>query len=353
MTAPDLSSWINPEVCLSLGGGSYHGAFGVGVCKAFAKRLGPEGGGEPPTNKRLPGSIFGASVGAMTGSKIVADGWRAASTEANWLELERVGAKWLFNTSYISMGWRAFWSQASLFDNANLKRLIDGYRQKASVLPGLDALAVIGSPVNLYVPVMDETETGDYEKEYVIFSNRDKLFEANPEIWRSVVLAAASPPGIFDPVDICGRKCSDAFYVKFRRLLESGVKTIFLVFNDFPEGPHSWVLKYWVERMISSHFSIHDKLIEMFLRYISGLYPDLRIYRMGSPLLFLQRFDKENANPAPRFDPFGNKLPDIIIITPDRPLPELGHLNFKPGAIKAAISHGEERANAVLDALGW
>lgn len=352
-SAPDLSQWINPEVGLIMGGGACRCAFSVGVFKAFAKRLGPEGGGPVPKERRLPGYIYGVSGNGLNGSEVVADGWYAGPMVAKWLLLEKLGSNWLFEYSYLKIGWRAFWNRPALYDNSNLRRLIHGDKQKSLTIPGLDVEAILNSPVRLDVPVTDETEAKDYDKEYVVFSNRDELVRKDPNLWRLIVQASASPPPVFVPVEIRGRMCSDPFYVKFKPAINSGAKTIFLVFNDCPEAPHSWTLQDWVERMITSDFRKQDKLTEMFLRYISELYHDLRIYRMGSPLLFVQRFDRKNEKPTPRFDSFGNKLLDIIIITPTKPNPKLGHLSFKPGAIKEAIAHGEERANEVLDALGW
>ncbi len=351
-----LESWINPEVGLIIGGGACRCAFSVGVIKAFARRFGPEGGGAvPDVGKRwLPGRIFAVSGSGLNASELVACGWRAETVVKKWLMLEKLGSNWLFNWSYLRMGWRAL-NRASLFDNANLHRLIHGDQKKKLVIPGLDVGAVVASPVDLLVPVTDEMKGDDYEKEYVIFSNHDELIRNDPELWRAVIQAGASPPGIFDPVAIRGRMCSDAICVKFTRMIEAKVKTLFLVLNDFPAARGSWTPKSWLERLIWSHFQIHDKLTQMFLRYNLEHFQDLRLYPMDAPLSFLQYFRKKNnpSIPTPRFDGFGNKLPDIIVISPQKTIPGLEHLSFEPGAITAAIDHGAEMADSVLNTLGW
>ncbi|MBI1957005.1 MAG: patatin-like phospholipase family protein [Candidatus Niyogibacteria bacterium] len=160
-----------------------------------------------------PTYIQGSSVGGIIGAKLAEMGGTGSRVLRDiFLDVERRGPSALF-PAYDPI-WH--WSSTHLFRNRGIRRLVDM----------IDAETLIRSPVHLdIVTIRDQTESHKY------FTNRDPLFQDQPERIKDAILASASIPGFLPPIQIEDRFYSDGRHVSIQRAIDFGCDCIFIFFN--------------------------------------------------------------------------------------------------------------------------
>lgn len=339
-----MPNWNLGSVGVLNPGGGLCGAFAAGFLEALEKA-------------ELPIDYFqGVSVGALTGAKYVADGCKAKEIRENFLLIEKLGARVLFNDSLTAIGWH--FNSVGLFNEAGISALVFGRKDKNANIKGINAKALIKSPVYFEVGVHNESDEDEYER----ISNRDDKIKKNPELFLEFIAASGSPQGIFAPRTIGENVYSDGLYPKIKPPFERGCNTVFLILNDQPHIRKNVGREWWVERAQRSFEIMHSKEMVLAVQRARDCYPKLKVHSMGCALKMVKKFagdqsqlgDKLQLDEDPVFcyDGQGRPLHQLlIVVAPSKKIGDLSRLKFGKGDITKALAHGLERGEEVFDKL--
>ena len=317
------------KVGIIFNGGGFTGAFSVGYIKALWER------------GIRPQHVQGISVGALNAAKIL-EYESAKELEKIWFEIEKAKASTVFNWKDIPQN---VWKKSpSLFSSKGLWDII----QK------LDMEKIVNSPVELQIVTCNETKG---EKE--VFSTRDQRFIKNPGLFKQIILASASIPGVLPRVKIGEDYYSDGIYFSLEPMIQTGCDTIFLFLND----QYMEENQRWDERLFNMKNFLYEEVVSFKIHEVLREHPDFKLEnsaleeaRFVPPILkkiekIRQRI-RSVASAIVNGDDINFVPHRIIILNTRTPISTLHATAFEVGDIKAAIEQGYDQASVLLKKLG-
>lgn len=309
-----------------LNGGGFAGAFSAGSLAAiFEKGISPV-------------CLQGVSVGSLTVCKTAETG-SPENAKNSWLEIEKKGAKSIFN-------WKDFMTTVPLQKNALYYN--DGLQ---TLINSIDFHRVIDSQIE--IQIVTKNESRDWE--LTVSSNREPRFKESPELFKKIVLASTAIPGFLPPVLIENEIHSDGVHFCLESMISAGCDTIFILLNDQDEEALRWD-----QRLTYSRHMLYEETIISRLEKVFQKHPDYYFLEDGNlgvdtkPPHLVKKIREQFKNIlkdlAQGIDP--DLTPHRIIVVHSRtPIPGLHTTGFKIGDIRAAIFQGYDQTKQLLDRL--
>ncbi len=318
------------KIGIIFNGGGFAGAFSVGYIKALWEC------GVRPSH------VQGISVGALNAAKIL-EYENAKELEKIWLEIEKAKASTVFNWKDIPQN---LWKKApALFSNKGLWDII----QK------LDMEKIVNSPMELQIVTYNESKG---EKE--VFSTKNQRFIKNPGLFKQIILASASIPGVLPRVKIGDDFHSDGIYFSLEPMIETGCDTIFLFLND----QYMEQSQRWDERLFNMKNSLYEEVVSFRIKEVLKEHPDFTLINEAldeetaslPPILkrikSIRQQIRSMAASVVNGDDINFVQHRIIILNTRTPISTLHATAFEVGDIKAAIEQGYDQASVLLKKLG-
>lgn len=316
------------KVGIILDGGSFNGISAVGPLKAMAER------------GISPAYVQGISVGALNGAKLI-ENMSIADLEKVWAMVETWGPSFLFPRTDILLHAPRL-GYPGLFTDRGLQEL----------MRLLDIKKVVESPIRFDVAVHNESRN----REHTLLSNHDPRFQQNPDLFRRAIIASASIPGFFPPVDIAGEKFSDGLRYDLESAITFGCDTIFVLGNDSSKKDAASFEHGWLQRILQPFNTAVEEYIELMFKDVHRQYPDYEFVdtkdQDPAPLsIRIARGVKSFFQSALRGD-LPTFVPHrVIMVTVKILSPTLSRAYFAKGDFASTIFSGHEQMQKILDEL--